>query len=82
MPQTKRPASTAPDNLWGSYGVGSLVTSYMLSAILVGGGIGYLIDRLAHTGKAFMAVGMIAGVALGTYLIYARFGRGDDANRP
>jgi F0F1-type ATP synthase assembly protein I len=81
MPETKRPAIAGSDNLWGGYGMGLQVSVYMLSAILVWGGVGYLVDRLAGTGKAFTAVGMVVGAIAGTYLIYLRYGRGDDAQR-
>jgi ATP synthase protein I len=82
MPDTKPPASAAPANLWGGYGTGLQVIVYMLSAILVWGGIGYLIDRLAGTGKVLTAIGMVVGAGAGTYLIYLRYGRGDDAKKP
>jgi hypothetical protein len=38
-------------------------------------------DRLVGTDGVLTAVGMIIGAALGTYLIYLRFGRDDDARR-
>ncbi|MCA1727620.1 MAG: AtpZ/AtpI family protein [Actinobacteria bacterium] len=50
----------------------------LLSALLVWGGIGYLIDRLAGTPKVFTAIGMIVGAASGTYLIYLKHGRPQD----
>jgi ATP synthase protein I len=82
MPETKRPAPAGPDSVWGGYGTGLQVSVYMLSAILVWGGIGYLIDRLAGTGKVLTAIGMVVGAGAGTYLIYLRYGRGDDAKKP
>jgi ATP synthase protein I len=81
MPETKRPATAGPDNLWGGYGVGLQVTVYMLSALLVWGGIGYLIDHVAGTGKTFTAAGTIVGAIAGTYLIYLRYGRQDDTKK-
>ena len=60
----------------------ALLVVRMLSAILVWGGIGYLIDRLAGTGKVLTAIGMVVGAGAGTYLIYLRYGRGDDAKKP
>ncbi|HEX2069620.1 MAG TPA: hypothetical protein VHH54_05390 [Actinomycetota bacterium] len=47
----------------------------MLSALLVWGGVGFLIDWLAGTPKVFTAIGMILGAVLGIYLIYVRYGK-------
>jgi ATP synthase protein I len=66
-----------PDNLWGGMSTGLTISGYLLSALLVWGGAGYLIDRLAGTGKVFTAIGMIVGAAAGVYLIYLRYGRED-----
>lgn len=57
---------------------GWTTVSYVLGGLLAGALLGYLIDRVAGTGKAFLAVGMVAGAAGGIYLIYLRFGRGSD----
>jgi hypothetical protein len=76
-----RPNPGDPDNLWGGMSTGWQITAYLLSALLVYGGIGYLIDRWAGTGKVFTAAGMLVGAALGIYLIYRKYGRDDDAKR-
>ena len=60
---------------------GWTISVYVLSAILVWGGIGYLIDRLAGTGKAFTAVGLLIGAAAGPYLLYLKYGKGNDEKR-
>ncbi|MEX2458141.1 MAG: AtpZ/AtpI family protein [Actinomycetota bacterium] len=57
---------------------GLTISSTLLSALLVWGGIGYLIDRLAGTPKVFTAIGMVVGAILGIYLIYLKYGREDD----
>jgi F0F1-type ATP synthase assembly protein I len=57
------------------------ITAYLLAGLLAYGGIGYLIDRWAGTGKVFTAAGMLVGAALGIYLIYRKYGRDDDAKR-
>lgn len=66
-----------PDAMWGGMSAGIQISGYLLSAIVVWGGIGYLIDWLAGSGKVFTAIGMVAGVAMGIYLIYLRYGRED-----
>ena len=63
---------------WSGYGAAWAVTGTLLAGILVWGGIGYLLDRLADTGRLFMAIGMIVGVAGGIYIVYIRYGRNDD----
>ena len=57
---------------------GLAISSTMLAALVVWGGIGYLIDRLAGTGKVLTAIGMMVGAASGIYLIYLKYGRPDD----
>jgi ATP synthase protein I len=67
-----------PQSMWGGMSAGWQVSAYLLSAVVVYGGIGYLIDWLAGTGNIFTAVGMIAGAVLGTYLIYVKYGKDHD----
>jgi ATP synthase protein I len=55
--------------------IGVTISAYLLSALLVWGGIGFLIDRLAGTPKVFTAIGMIVGAAAGIYLVYLRYGK-------
>jgi F0F1-type ATP synthase assembly protein I len=62
-------------NPWAGVEVGWAITSYILASIGVCGGLGYLLDRLAGTTKVFMAIGMVLGVVLGTYLIYIHYGK-------
>jgi F0F1-type ATP synthase assembly protein I len=56
---------------------GVTISATLLSGILVWGAIGYLIDRLAGTGQAFTAAGMLLGAGLAIYVVYLRYGRGD-----
>jgi ATP synthase protein I len=60
---------------------GITISTYLLSALLVWGGVGWLIDKVAGTGKVFTAIGMIVGAVAGTYLIYLRYGKVDDRKR-
>jgi F0F1-type ATP synthase assembly protein I len=70
-----------PADPWKGYSTGFAISTYLLAALLFWGGVGYLIDHLASTGRVFTAVGMVVGAAAGTYLIYLRFGRGDDSDK-
>jgi F0F1-type ATP synthase assembly protein I len=67
-----------PGKSMGGMSTGLTISVTLLSALLVWGGIGYLIDRLAGTPKVFTAVGMLVGAAAGTYLIYIKHGRPHD----
>jgi F0F1-type ATP synthase assembly protein I len=67
-----------PGKNMGGMSTGLTISVTLLSALLVWGGIGYLIDRLAGTPKVFTAIGMLVGAAAGTYLIYLKHGRPDD----
>ncbi len=63
---------------WAGMSTGMTISAYLLSALLVWGGIGYVLDRVANTGKVLTAIGMVVGAAAGIYLIYLRYGREDD----
>ncbi|TMK82076.1 MAG: hypothetical protein E6G47_01470 [Actinobacteria bacterium] len=56
---------------------GWTISAYLLSGILVWGGVGWLIDHLVGTPKVFTAIGMVLGAGLGVYLVYIRYGRGE-----
>jgi ATP synthase protein I len=66
---------------WAGVSTGWAISSYLLSGVVVWGGIGYLVDRLVGTPHVFLAIGMVAGAVLGTYLIWLRYGRGDEAKK-
>lgn len=70
-----------PKDMWGGMSTGVTISAYLLSALIVWGGIGWLIDHLVGTGKVFTAIGMIVGGAAGTYLIYLKYGKSDDQKR-
>jgi F0F1-type ATP synthase assembly protein I len=52
---------------------GWVAVGYLLSGILVWGGVGWLIDRWLDTGGIATAVGSIVGVTAGIYLVLRRF---------
>lgn len=62
---------------WGGMGTGWAITSTLIAGMLVWGLIGYLVDRLTGANRIFTGIGIIVGGALGVYLVYARYGRGD-----
>jgi ATP synthase protein I len=72
---------TDPNDPWGGMSTGVTISASLLSALLVWGGVGWLIDHLAGTGKVFTAIGMIVGAGAGTYLIYLRYGKPRDEKR-
>jgi hypothetical protein len=77
----RRPNPGDPDNLWGGMSTGIQITAYLLAGLLAYGGIGWLIDWLAGTGKVFTAIGMVVGAVFGIYLIYVRYGKDDGTER-
>ena len=56
-----------------STGLGIAAT--LLGGMLAWGGIGYLVDRLASTGKAFTAIGMVVGAVGAIYLVWLKYGK-------
>jgi ATP synthase protein I len=53
---------------------GWTVVGYLLSGIIVWGGIGWLIDRWLHLSGIPIAIGTILGAGLATYIVLKRFG--------
>jgi ATP synthase protein I len=62
---------------WQGLGTGWAITTTMIAGMLVWGLIGYVVDRLTGANRVFTGIGIIVGGALGVYLVYARYGRGD-----
>jgi F0F1-type ATP synthase assembly protein I len=78
---TEAPGPGTPQNQWAGIGTGWAVVSTMLAALLVCGGIGWLLDSLLNTGQGFLAIGLVGGAAAGTYLVYLEHGRENSAGR-
>lgn len=47
--------------------------SYLISGIVVYGGVGWLLDRWLGFASLFLPIGLVLGVAAGGYLGYMRF---------
>ena len=47
--------------------------SYLISGIVVYGGLGWLLDRWLGFTSLFFPIGLVLGVAAGGYLGYMRF---------
>jgi F0F1-type ATP synthase assembly protein I len=69
------------DNAWRGYTAGLGISVTMLAGVAVWGVIGYLVDRLVGTPKVFTALGMMVGAVGAGYLVYLRYGRGNDEKR-
>src|SRR5438445_12625381 len=70
-----RPNPTDPNNLWGGMSTGITISTTLLAGLFVWGGVGWLVDHLAGTGKVFTAIGILLGAGLGVYLIYIKYGK-------
>jgi len=66
------------DDAWSGMGTGWAITATMIGGILVWGGLGFLADRLLGTTHVFTAIGMVLGEAAAIYLVYLRYGKGED----
>lgn len=71
----------APDpqdrSSWSGMGTGWAITTEMIGSMLTLGGIGWLLDLVVGTHRVFVAVGVVLGAALGVYVVWLRYGRGD-----
>ena len=54
--------------LWSIFG-------YLLSGLLVWGGIGYGLDHLLNRDDTFTLIGLLLGMGSALYLVWMRFGR-------
>jgi len=63
----KPPQSSGANDGWTMVG-------YLISGILVFGGIGWLVDRGLHANGIPIAVGAIIGAILSIYLVFKRYG--------
>jgi F0F1-type ATP synthase assembly protein I len=68
--QERRPESDGRDFADAAWSV----PSYLLSGILVWGGLGWLLDRWTGV-YAFIPIGVILGAVLAVYLVYLKYGR-------
>ena len=60
---------------WSGVGVGWSIVSHLIGAMVVVGGLGYLLDRIFDTGSGFTALGIVLGAAFGIYIVYLRYGK-------
>src|SRR5688500_8769323 len=64
------------NDAWSGLSSGWVITGEMLAALLVWGGVGYLIDWLVWgEARVFTPIGMVLGAVLGIYLLWLRYGR-------
>lgn len=70
--------------LWRDMDSGWTMTVELLTATAVWGGLGWLVDRWLGTAPWALAVGLILGFALGTYVVFRRAdeqGKAEEAKR-
>ncbi len=65
--QDRSPAATA--NLAWS------IVSYLLSGLLVWGGVGWLVDRWLGKEAVFLPIGLLLGITAAMYLVVVRINR-------
>ena len=70
---TSRDGSAAEDQSSG-FVAGYTVLAYLISGPLLYGGLGWLLDRWLGT-QVFVAIGLVAGMALSLYMIVLRYVR-------
>jgi hypothetical protein len=62
---------------WEGVGIAWAIISTLLASLLVVGGLGYVGDRLFDTGKVLTGVGFVLGAAVGCYIVYLQYGKGE-----
>ncbi|WP_460706806.1 AtpZ/AtpI family protein [Luteococcus sediminum] len=75
--QFRPPSSRQQIPLEGSQGDGMIPLSYVLSGIMLYGGLGWLGSRYLHQGW-MLPTGLIVGLVMSMYLIIKRYGRPDE----
>jgi F0F1-type ATP synthase assembly protein I len=66
------------DDAWAGMGTGWSITAHLVGAMTTVGLLGYLLDRILGTGRVLTAVGIVAGAAIGIYIVYLRYGKGGE----
>jgi ATP synthase protein I len=62
---------------WSGMNTGWAITSELIGAMLTLGAIGWVLDHVFGTDRLFVAIGVVLGGALGVYIVWLRYGRGD-----
>lgn len=65
---SRNPGRREEGALWSIFG-------YLLSGLLVWGGIGYFLDRFLGHDRVFTLIGLLLGMGSALYLVWLRFGR-------
>lgn len=66
-----------PNNVMQQVGMAMELPFTLIAAVLVGGGLGYLLDRWLHAAPVFMLVGGVLGFGLGFRDLLKRLTRGE-----
>jgi ATP synthase protein I len=66
-----------PNNTMQQVGMAMELPFTLIAAVLVGGGIGYALDRWLHTAPFLMLLGGLAGFAAGFWDLLKRLKRGE-----
>ena len=80
MVGSQPPGGSPPDNPWAGMAEGWKVTSYMVGG-LAWAVIGWAADSLAGTFPILTSIGAVVGEAGAVYLLYLRYGKGNDEKR-
>ncbi len=80
LPQNQEP-SKRPAALAGQLALAMELPFVLILSVLMGGGIGYLLDRWLHSEPAMMLIGGLIGAGLGVWDIIRRLSRADKKAR-
>jgi F0F1-type ATP synthase assembly protein I len=67
-------ADPKPASGWSGISVGWAIASTLLAGVLVVGGLGYLVDRLAGFDHVLLPIGMVIGAVVGGYTVWLQHG--------
>jgi len=81
VPQTNIEPGKRPGSVASQLAMVIELPFALIISTLLGGGIGYLLDRWWHTGPAFMLVGGLLGAAAGMRDVIRRLSRADKKTR-
>ncbi|MDQ6884436.1 MAG: AtpZ/AtpI family protein [Candidatus Dormibacteraeota bacterium] len=63
------PTDKNPPSLLAMLGMASGIGIQFAAAVLLCLGLGYLVDRIAHTTPVFLLLGLVVGIVAGTFSI-------------
>ncbi|KUP96225.1 AtpZ/AtpI family protein [Thermobifida cellulosilytica] len=72
MSEPRKQDRNSPQETSGASVDGITIVSLLVSGMIVWGGVGWLLDRLTDHRALFLPIGILLGLGLALYMVFAR----------